>query len=556
MSKRLAILVILNCCVINFAISAPQKSQLKIDPATISAVGNLFRSLRNDPNVLRLLKTVQSNFMNAAMLGLAMGCANVERKMELSLVNKLNDFAKTARESKDTAQVAAKLRAIDKTMYRDRKSLDILVSAMDFVARRDNHQTMKIISKDKSEFKPSTTSFRVGNETVVENMINDLHERVKQHFKLMRERANASSSSAIENLRRHSTTPLSADPSKATSQRKEKLSLVIGGGSTPPGITPPSSSSSSDNVNHLNEAFNHIPHHWLPPLYVHYYLPLHEPPKTSHLESFYRFRRQNEVTTETAAPRDKEKQEEESGDEFSDEFDTSNGGSDGGILGIIASLSSNEGADVGAIAGLISTVVTNLLGPNGLDIPSVLGGGASLLNGLLSGGENFGKVVASYLGILIEGFSGGGGADNNGVFFGNFVGTLFAYLSADPEEESGPKPDLFFKSFKEGFDQTENIDISKRKRAASRADEMPANGQKRSYFFEFISNIISSLVGGVTNFIANASLGSSGGSSQGSAEFSKGSSSGSHAGSAYASKSSHASSIKPMAENVKKYQKI
>lgn len=121
------------------------------------------------------------------------------------------------------------------------------------------------------------------------------------------------------------------------------------------------------------------------------------------------------------------------------------------------------------------------------------------------------------------------------------MGTLFGYLSADPDEEGGPKPDIFFKSFKEGFEQSEMTQQSESKRKRG-TDEMQM-GNKKSYFFEFISNIISSLVGGITNFVVNASLGSSGGSSQGSAEFLKGTSKGSHAGSAYASKSSSDASM-------------
>lgn len=115
-------------------------------------------------------------------------------------------------------------------------------------------------------------------------------------------------------------------------------------------------------------------------------------------------------------------------------------------------------------------------------------------------------------------------------------------MFADPEEEEGPKPEIFFKKFKEGFDQT------KQKRGA---DEMSTNGGNKSYFFEFISNIISSLVGGITNFVLNASLGSSGGSSQGSADLSAGSSQGSHSASAHASGSS---SSKP--QNQQKYTKF
>lgn len=81
----------------------------------------------------------------------------------------------------------------------------------------------------------------------------------------------------------------------------------------------------------------------------------------------------------------------------------------------------------------------------------MLSSGTSLLAGLLSGDDNFGKVLANYIGISVEGLSGGGGAvssfnfldlsifkfhqklkiqENNGIFFGNFVGTLLASLSA------------------------------------------------------------------------------------------------------------------------------
>lgn len=78
--------------------------------------------------------------------------------------------------------------------------------------------------------------------------------------------------------------------------------------------------------------------------------------------------------------------------------------------------------------------------------------GTSLLAGLLGGDENFGKVLGDYVGLSVEGLSGGGGAvsfqvltflfihdfvfkENNGEFFGNFIGTLFGYLSAVSGED-------------------------------------------------------------------------------------------------------------------------
>lgn len=41
--------------------------------------------------------------------------------------------------------------------------------------------------------------------------------------------------------------------------------------------------------------------------------------------------------------------------------------------------------------------------PGGLDIPSLLSTGTSLLAGLLGNDENFGKVLGSYIGLAVEG---------------------------------------------------------------------------------------------------------------------------------------------------------
>ncbi|KAJ6640284.1 hypothetical protein Bhyg_13034, partial [Pseudolycoriella hygida] len=191
-----------------------------------------------------------------------------------------------------------------------------------------------------------------------------------------------------------------------------------------------------------------------------------------------------------------------------------------GLVGLIANLSGgDEGSDVGAIIGALTGVVTNLFGPNGLDVPSLLGTGTSLLAGLLAGDENFGKVLGTYVGVAVDGLSGGGGAALNGQFFGQFLGTVLSQLSADPDDEELPaKPIIFLQNFFSGS-----------KQATSKAGEEDTKdaGHKPSHgsdFFGFITNVISSIVGGLTSIILNTSLGSSGGSSQGSADLSGGSS--------------------------------
>ncbi|KFB41948.1 AGAP013464-PA-like protein [Anopheles sinensis] len=204
----------------------------------------------------------------------------------------------------------------------------------------------------------------------------------------------------------------------------------------------------------------------------------------------------------------------------------------GGLVGLIAGLSGgDEGSDVGALIGTLSALVTNLFGPGGLDVPGLLGTGTSLIAGLLGGDDNFGKVLGSYVGIAIEGLSGGG-ADMNGAFFGNFLGALIAALSSDPEDENLPlKPKLFVQNFFSGLEE------------AKRKEDPNADGeqccQKGSDLFAFLGNIVSSVVGGVTSLVLNASLGSSGGSSQGSADASGASSAGSSGGGDHPTSTTH-----------------
>ncbi|CAD7091101.1 unnamed protein product [Hermetia illucens] len=178
----------------------------------------------------------------------------------------------------------------------------------------------------------------------------------------------------------------------------------------------------------------------------------------------------------------------------------------GPIVGLIASLSGgDEGSDVGALVGALTGVVMNLFGPGGLDVPGLLSGGTALLAGLLSGDRNFGTVLGEYVGLTVDGFSGGGGAINNGRFFGNFLGTLIAELSADPEDDDlPPKPSIFIDNFLSSFQAAKS-------KMTDSSDATSSQGLSNS--FSFITHIVRAIVGGVTSFILNASLGSSGGSS-------------------------------------------
>ena len=93
---------------------------------------------------------------------------------------------------------------------------------------------------------------------------------------------------------------------------------------------------------------------------------------------------------------------------------------------LIFSMTTFLGSDVGALVGALSGIVTSLFGvnnlnfitqwtfliiinyaiwqPGGLDVPSLISTGTSLLAGLLGGDENFGKVLGNYLGLAVEGW--------------------------------------------------------------------------------------------------------------------------------------------------------
>ncbi|CAH2986349.1 unnamed protein product [Chilo suppressalis] len=106
-------------------------------------------------------------------------------------------------------------------------------------------------------------------------------------------------------------------------------------------------------------------------------------------------------------------------------------GQGGGVLGILAGLSGGEDgqSDLGDLLATISGIVGNLSG-DGIDLNALIASGLGLFVGLLSEGEeNPGTVIGSYLLTSLDSITGGG-AQNNGAFFGNLVSKLVKGTSA------------------------------------------------------------------------------------------------------------------------------
>ncbi|CAG5024508.1 unnamed protein product [Parnassius apollo] len=138
------------------------------------------------------------------------------------------------------------------------------------------------------------------------------------------------------------------------------------------------------------------------------------------------------------------------------DFDEPPGGGDGeggGVLGLLAGLSGGEDgqSDLGSLLATVSGIVVNLSG-DGIDLNSLIASGIGLFAGLLSEGEeNPGSVIASYLLTSLDTLTGGG-AKNNGAFFGNFLSKLVKGTSAPSHRESEGRVSPF---------QTLKLDISR-----------------------------------------------------------------------------------------------
>lgn len=339
-------------------------------------------NLQRNPNVRKGISSLQRNLKQAATMGIMLGTVKVEHQMELNINKLLNEFIKTLQKS-NMKQTKKKLIEIETTMTRDGHAIEILRTAMELAMKtktvREYRQALNKIASDdgkpKNQKPPQKLLVLKTDDKTM--MLNEMQTKIQNHLKLMRDKVGSTVQMTMKSI-----------------DSKKKSEVV----STPPTIT------SYDAQ--WNEIFNHDIVRW-----SQFQVPIW-PAYPVDVKSYYRFRRQNEndITDDQKENQVETSKESEKEEDFDDAF-APPPASNGGITALIASLSGGEGgSDVGALIGAISGVVTNLFGPGGLDVPSLISSGTSLLAGLLGGDENFGKVLGSYIGLGIEGLSGGGGA--------------------------------------------------------------------------------------------------------------------------------------------------
>ncbi|KAM7347670.1 uncharacterized protein ACRADG_007189 [Cochliomyia hominivorax] len=468
-------------------------------------------------------------------IGILNGAKQAEVEMEKNLIKVVKDFLLNTNMS-DKENVLPKIQKIEEQLRRDKKALEILTKSFDMATKTKNikkireemSNILKDFNKQKSEKKENNN-----NESDVGKRVALLREQILQQVNFMKYDVNDKIDYTLEYLIDHANGkgPLAKARDKVLKKRQTEKeepaeirqikSLLTEDDFRNNLVEETKADKEDDSLedDNLSLAANNVI-------------------KTKNSNTTKTKLPQTTITVvvnanDTTASNDAKpaKQEDGSPEFLDDDFPPAGGGGGGGgLVGIITSLSGGEGgSDIGALIGALTGVISQLFGPGGLDIESLISSATALISGLLSGDKNFGTVLGIYVGTAFDGLSGGGGAINNGVFLGNFLGTVVASLSADPEEDDEPpKPLIFLQNLISTFIEAKNRPLTEED-SSERKDQNGGGASKGgSDSSAFIKSVASHIVGSVVSFILNASLGASGGASHASHSLFAGSSSGHH----------------------------
>jgi hypothetical protein len=281
-------------------------------------VSEILQTLQNGSNVKDLMTILQKNIKRVASMGIIMGTAKTARKMETNILLLIHEFIK-ALQGSNMRPAIKMFQKIEDTIERDKKAMEILTSAMNVAMETktisDYRQALNKISNDISKSDKSQQQQKIIPKDK-KGLMKQAQNDVNSHLQFLRKTLNATVHDTITHM-----------------QQPKKKSEIS---STPSSIT-----SSLDS--HAKDIFQHETYN-LPLLYIRMPIwPVHQ----SNLESFYRFRRQNDddVTANAIdgdSPTENEKVEGENDEdeEFGDGLDAPIGG--GGLAGLIAGLSGGE----------------------------------------------------------------------------------------------------------------------------------------------------------------------------------------------------------------------
>uniref|UniRef100_A0A1A9X0C0 Uncharacterized protein n=1 Tax=Glossina brevipalpis TaxID=37001 RepID=A0A1A9X0C0_9MUSC len=479
----------------------------------------------------------QQELQAITVLGIVNGAKEVEKQMEKYLVIKLIDFLSNTNMS-DKETVSSRIETIEQQLQRDRKALEILVISMDLAMKKKHIKTYK------KELYDMLRLVKRENQTLSENIeisdkIRNLRKNILKQLDMIKSLVDTKVNCTVAYLIKNaSKNDLIATASKkqikkrnVDSEEQARVKIIQAMSSEDDvrknliDISDDSKTNYKENYKKAEIGFAAVNDN-------------HQMNANSNIKT-------SRSSKENANPNDPiklvtvhtnntnvnnvtnamlSKQEDADSGELNDDFDASEGeggAGGGGIAGLISSLSGGEnGSDIGALIGALTGVISNLFGPGGLDIESLISTATALISGLLAGNKNFGTVLGEYIGTAFDGFSGGGGAINNGQFIGNLLGTVVASLSADPEEDDvPPRPLLFLKNVISSFVEAkmrkeDDEDDSEERKDARKEHNREQQSNSSSDSAMFIKHIFIHLVSGIVGIILNGSVGASAGASQ------------------------------------------
>jgi hypothetical protein len=280
-------------------------------------ITEIIEIIERDKNVQNLM----DNLKRQAIIGVAIGTEKAVKSMEKNLFKLIQDLVMSFH-NLNMNRLMKKYQKIQETMDRDKKSISLLTNAMDLATNsktiREYRQALNMIANNETSVPDRHRVFPKDKKQLMRQM----HSNVNDHLISIRENVGASVQKIFSSM-----------------QHKKKSEI----GSAPVTVT------SAENNNDILEHETHD----LPQFYVR--MPVW-PIYQFDVESFYRFRRQNDNAVDNDVNKDG------SEEEF---VDNPLGPDGGGIAGLIASLSGGEsGSDVGALVGALSGVISNLFGVN------------------------------------------------------------------------------------------------------------------------------------------------------------------------------------------------
>jgi hypothetical protein len=264
----------------------------------------LLRTLQRNPNIQSGFSNLQHNLKRAATTGVMIGTIKAEKKMESNLIKLVNEVVASLQKS-NIQEASNKLKKIEVTMERDKKAVEILRNAMDLSLKTQNthdhpQAALKKVKKDDSTNKTQKNNKKLKISSDKTAMMKELNSKIQNHLKFMRDKVGLAVQETMKSIAVKKKSEISSTPATITSQSI-----------------------------HMNDIFNRDTAQ-LPQFHVQ--VPLW-PVYPFDVESFYRFRRQNDVEKDEKENQVMNESEEE---DFDDGFGppTNNGGG-GGFAGLL-----------------------------------------------------------------------------------------------------------------------------------------------------------------------------------------------------------------------------